>query len=74
MPKLSAALATIMGLLVSSIAVAHPGHGYISGDFSLVHYLIEPVHMVTGLSLVMGLLLAASYGVRAIGSRRRASR
>jgi len=48
----------IMGFFVTSTAVAHTGHGHGGGDFSLLHYLSDPMHMVAGLSLAAALLTA----------------
>ena len=43
---------TIMGFVFMSVAAAHPGHGHSGGDFSLMHYLSDPLHIVMGLFLV----------------------
>lgn len=51
----------IMGLFVTSIAAAHPGHGHGGGDFGVMHYLSDPLHMVVGLSLAVALLSAIAW-------------
>ena len=35
-----------MALLASGTAFAHPGHGRGGGDFSALHYLGEPEHLL----------------------------
>ena len=52
----------IVSALVATAASSHPGHGEATG---LVHYLIEPVHIVGG----VGLVLAAAGGARALYRR-----
>lgn len=47
----------IVGLLVSTAAAAHPGHGYTSG---FAHYLTAPVHVVGGVAVVFVLVLGLS--------------
>jgi hypothetical protein len=39
--------------LISSPSWAHPGHGVGGGDWSLVHYLTEPDHLVPALGLAL---------------------
>ena len=59
-----------LALLAGSTAVAHPGHGRAGGDFSALHYLGEPDHLVFAVLL---LVLVALLGTRAVRSRRRES-
>jgi len=47
-------------LALPSIAAAHPGHGVAGGSFSLLHYLTEPAH---GLSGVLGIAAVAALAV-----------
>ena len=53
---------------ISSPARAHPGHGVGGGDWSMLHYLTEPDHLVTALGLA--LLFAGALAWRAIRARR----
>ncbi len=62
---------TIMGLLVPSIAAAHPGHGHGGGDFSVAHYFTDPLHIVIGLSLAVALLTAIAWARHTIPWLRR---
>ena len=59
-----------MALLGSGTAFAHPGHGQGGGDFSALHYLGEPEHLLFAAPLVV---LVALLGARALRSRRRDS-
>lgn len=59
-----------MALLASGTAFAHPGHGRAGDDFSALHYLSEPDHL---LFTVPFLVLVALLGARAIRSKRRDS-
>ena len=52
--------------LASSPSWAHPGHGVDGGDWSLLHYLTEPDHLVGVLGL---LVVVAWFFVRQIHSR-----
>jgi len=54
----------IMGLFVTSIAAAHPGHGHGGEDFSVLHSLSDPLHIVGGLSLAVSLLTAIAWARR----------
>jgi len=47
-------------LVAARVAEAHPGHGAGGGSYSLQHYAIEPVHVVTlgGLAFLSAGLLA----------------
>ena len=42
-------IAGLAWLVMSSSAAAHPGHGRAGGDFSALHYLIEPQHVLGGI-------------------------
>ena len=53
--------------LISSPSWAHPGHGVGGGDWSLVHYLTEPDHLVPALGLA---LVVAGSSWPAIRARR----
>jgi hydrogenase/urease accessory protein HupE len=57
----------IAGLL-SSPSWAHPGHGVGGGDWTVVHYMTEPDHLVAALGLA--LLVAGPFACRAIRARR----
>lgn len=60
----------LIGGLASSPALAHPGHGIDGGDWSLLHYVTEPDHLVG----VIGLLVAVAWlCVRRFIRARRAS-
>ena len=52
---------------ISSLCWAHPGHGVGGGDWSVRHYLTEPVHLVAALGLA--LLVAGSLAWRAVRAR-----
>jgi hydrogenase/urease accessory protein HupE len=54
--------------LASSPAWAHPGHGVDGGDWSLLHYLTEPDHLIGALGLAI--LVAGSFAWRATRARR----
>ena len=56
-----------VALLASGTAFAHPGHGSGGGDFSPLHYLSEPEHLLFAAPLVVLVAL----GARALRSRRR---
>ena len=62
------ACAFSLALLASGTAFAHPGHGRAGGDFSALHYLGEPEHLLFAVPL---LVLVALLGARAIRSKRR---
>jgi hydrogenase/urease accessory protein HupE len=55
-------------LALASPAAAHPGHGSAGGDWSALHYLSEPEHL---LFAVPFLVLVAVLGARVLRSRRR---
>ena len=54
--------------LLPSPSWAHPGHGVGGGDWSVLHYLTEPAHLVGALGLA--LLVAGSFAGRVIRARR----
>lgn len=61
MKRISMAMALVVALTVSSVAVAHPGHGSAveKASISPGHYLIEPTHMpitVIGIALFVACL------------------
>jgi hypothetical protein len=55
-----------LGLI--STAAAHPGHGRADGDWSALHYLGEPEHLLFAIPF---LVLLALVGTRRLRSRRR---
>ncbi|VAX35256.1 hypothetical protein MNBD_UNCLBAC01-1714 [hydrothermal vent metagenome] len=55
-------------LSVPSIVIAHPGHGLERELFSLLHYLIEPVHLAIGIAL--GSVIAIIFWLKKINSRK----
>jgi hydrogenase/urease accessory protein HupE len=60
----------LIAALASSPSWAHPGHGVDGGDWSLLHYLTEPDHLVG----VLGLLaVAVWFFVRRFVRARRAN-
>ena len=61
---------TIVGFVFMSIAAAHPGHGHGGGDFSLMHYFSDPLHIFIGLLLVAA--FTAIVWVRSTLPKRRA--
>lgn len=63
--RLACAIGT--ALLGSGTAFAHPGHERGGGDFSALHYLGEPEHLLFAAPLVVLVAL----GARALRSRRR---
>jgi hydrogenase/urease accessory protein HupE len=67
MTKRVAAIGLAWVALVSP-AAAHPGHGRASGDWSALHYLSEPEHL---LFAVPFLVVVAVLGTRALRARRR---
>jgi hypothetical protein len=61
-------LAGLAGALAAAQAAAHPGHGARGGDFSLAHYLTEPLHVVTTVLCILAVAGALAWARRA--SRR----
>jgi hypothetical protein len=47
-------LVASLGTLAGATAHAHPGHGEPGDDFSLLHYLTEPMHLGVGICLLIG--------------------
>jgi len=62
----------LVATIVSSPSWAHPGHGVAGGDWSIRHYLTEPLHLAAALGLV--LLVAGPFAWRAIRARVRRAR
>lgn len=60
-------------LLMYSSAAAHPGHGQGGGDFSPLHYLIEPQHLFSGILPLLVLVRGVWYfmGILRTRARRR---
>jgi hydrogenase/urease accessory protein HupE len=69
MTKRVAAIGLVWLALVSR-AAAHPGHGHGGGDFSLTHYLTEPMHLSVAIPLLMLVALIATRVTRARSLRR----
>ncbi len=63
--------ATFACLAMGSSVAAHPGHGQTGGDFSLLHYLIEPQHVLGGSLALLVLLLGAWYSTRILTAKKR---
>lgn len=53
-------------LALPAAAAAHPGHGFGGGSYSLLHYLTEPVH---GLSGLLGIAAVGLLAVWVTGRR-----
>jgi hydrogenase/urease accessory protein HupE len=68
------ATVAVTWLALCSAAAAHPGHGRDGGDFSPLHYLTEPDHLVVGIPLAALLGLGVWYlaGARRAKARARA--
>ena len=65
------ATAAMLALLLSSPAFAHPGHGREGGDWSALHYLIEPAHLLFAVPMLLLAALAAGYLTRVRRLRQR---
>ncbi len=50
--------AILLCTVTPSVVTAHPGHGADGGGYNLQHYFSEPIHLVTGLGLLVVSLLA----------------
>jgi len=66
MTRYSPFAAGIGTFALATVAHAHPGHGEPGDDFSLIHYVTEPLHLGVGFCLLVGAvamlgLLRASY-------------
>lgn len=53
--------------LLAPLAGAHVGHGFTSAG-SLLHYLVEPIHLVP-----IVLIVAVAYGIRRVSRRKAGS-
>ena len=71
--RLAIRVATVASvwLVAGSSAFAHPGHGRGGGDFSPLHYLTEPDHLVVGIPMLLLLGVGAWY---LAGARRAKAR
>jgi hypothetical protein len=47
----AASIGTFAG---ATVAHAHPGHGEPGDDYSLLHYVTEPLHLGVGFCLLIG--------------------
>lgn len=65
------ATAAMLALLLTSPAFAHPGHGPHGGDWSALHYLIEPAHLLFAVPVLVLAALGAGYGTRTRRLRQR---
>ncbi|MEX0818981.1 MAG: hypothetical protein WD070_05300 [Pirellulaceae bacterium] len=70
MTRYSLFTAGLVSVASSAVAHAHPGHGEPGDDYSLLHYATEPLHVGTGLCLLVGALLLWNL-IRASSRRRR---
>jgi len=70
-PVRRVATAAVAWLAMSSSAAAHPGHGHGGGDYSLLHHVIEPEHLLAGGLALLVSVLCARHAARAIRARRR---
>ena len=52
MNQVKKALLAISALLLSGVAVAHPGHGTFTGT-EIGHYLTSPVHLGVALAVIV---------------------
>ena len=60
MSRILKSMLVVVGLLFSFTAVAHPGHGAMSGH-ELWHYVSSPVHI--GVTLIMVVVAIIAYKV-----------
>lgn len=42
-------------------ALAHPGHGHKEWEYSLIHFLVEPVHWAVGVALTACIAVTIVY-------------
>ena len=68
----SAFAASIGTLACATLAQAHPGHGEPGDDYSLLHYVTEPLHLGIGICLLIGTM--ALVGLARNAYRRRKKR
>ena len=45
-------------LILTRSVAAHPAHGIDGGSYSLGHYLSEPLHVLTGVAVLIGVSAA----------------
>ncbi len=50
----------ILSGIVPLLCMAHPGHGE-TGGFTITHYIVEPVHVFTGIFLLSLSVAVFSY-------------
>ncbi len=62
--------ATLLPLVTSSIAFAHPGHGVDGGNGSPAHFLTEPIHIVPALFLLVSVTLLTFFACKWLSSLR----
>jgi hypothetical protein len=53
-------------LAMNAPAAAHPGHGREGGDYSLLHHVIEPEHLIAGVVALLVSALCVRHAARAI--------
>jgi hypothetical protein len=58
-------------LALATAAAAHPGHGRGGGDYSLLHHVIEPQHLLAGVLALLVSVLGLRQAARALQARRR---
>lgn len=68
--NLRAAVPVVM-VLVSSIAVAHEGHGHPEHQDGVMHYLVNPSHFLPGIIILTAIVFAAWRINRKIRDTRR---
>lgn len=52
MNQVKKGLLAISALLVSGVAIAHPGHGTFNGT-EITHYLTSPVHIGVAIAVIL---------------------
>ncbi len=50
-------------MCLTSVAMAHPGHGSEGGSLNLLHYLTEPLHFMVGMGF-LACLVVVFLGIR----------
>jgi hydrogenase/urease accessory protein HupE len=58
-------------LAMVASAAAHPGHGEGGGDYGLLHYVIEPQHLLAGVAVSLVSVLCLRHAARTFLARRR---